>query len=266
MPRYAYTTVDSQGKPASGKLEAAGPEQARQALAAQGLDAERARLVPIPDEVSRGQRLSADEAAELAGQVAELAKAELPLAPGLRAMAEELPGRRLPQAVRDLSDELEAGVSLPAALDAQRDRFPAHVRGLITAGVRTGRLGEVLQQFVAIRRDRTARGRRVWLSLAYPILLFALLLILFIVLSELLFCELPSLYEEFEVDQPATVQLMTWASKPLKWVCVALVVVLIGGLILLQLLPGVPPCAGSCMPCPCLARYGATWRWPSFHG
>ena len=46
------------------------------------------------------RKLSPEEATEFAARVAELTKAGLPLGPGLRALADELPGRRLPRVLR----------------------------------------------------------------------------------------------------------------------------------------------------------------------
>ena len=62
--------------------------------------------------------LSSDEATELATRVAELTKAGLPLGAGLRAMAEELPGRHLACVLTGVADRLDAGVDLVPALDS----------------------------------------------------------------------------------------------------------------------------------------------------
>ena len=62
MPKYRYQATDAEGNPISGELEAAGLEAARQKLAAQGLDADRAQLTEIPEQVSAAGRLSPEEA------------------------------------------------------------------------------------------------------------------------------------------------------------------------------------------------------------
>ena len=63
------------------------------------------------------QKLSAEETAELAARVAELTKAGLPLGEGLRALADELPGRRLRRVLRTLADRLDAGMDLAEAIE-----------------------------------------------------------------------------------------------------------------------------------------------------
>ena len=106
MPKYRYTAVDSHRKPVSGELEAASVEAARQGLAAGGLDPQSISLSEIRRPARREGWLSTEEVVELARGLAELSKAGLPLAGGLRALARELPGGRLPGVLREAVMEL----------------------------------------------------------------------------------------------------------------------------------------------------------------
>ncbi len=65
-------------------------------------------------------RLSDPEALELSAQLAGLARAGLPLAPSLSALAEELPRGRLRRALRDLAHDLESGRPLEQAVAGER--------------------------------------------------------------------------------------------------------------------------------------------------
>ncbi len=132
-----------------------------------------------PDDGTPAERLSADEAAQLAGRVADLAQAGLPLAAGLRAAAAELPGGRLARAMVSIAAALERGQTLEQAFASQKGRFPADLGGLIAAGVRTGRLGEVLQQFVRFRQFTADVRRNVRVAIGYPLLLLGLTVALF---------------------------------------------------------------------------------------
>ena len=55
-------------------------------------------------------------------------------------------------------------------MDEQKDRIPPHLRGLVLGGIRSGRLGDVLGRFSGYVSIGTELGRKLWLSLAYPIL------------------------------------------------------------------------------------------------
>jgi len=248
MPHYRYNAVDAQGTPVSGELTAASPEQALGQLAARGLRLQPADLVEVTGdvaglpteppggpEVSKGggdlrsptrrgrETLAEREAAELAGQVAELAGAGLPLAPGLRAMAEEVRRGPLARMLRRVADRLEAGSSVEAALEAEGPRFPAHVRGLITAGVRSGRLGDVLEELLSQRRKRIELRRRVWAALAYPLFLSAVLVAIYVFFSVAVVPQFLKVFADFETELPGGTKALAWLVGPGMWVILGLV-------------------------------------------
>ncbi len=236
MPRYRYNAVDSEGKPVSGELEAAGAEAAREELAAAGLDPQSISLSEIRRPARRGGWLSTEEAVELARGLAELTKAGLPLPGGLRALAGELPGgrrpyvlwyvmrlvglwglvhlldprtrqeARLPRVLRKMADQLEAGTPLDAVIEAQGRRFPAHLCGLVLAGLRSGRLAEVMEEFVDLQRAQIELRQRVWLSLAYPVVLASLLLAMVVSLRLFVTPGCVRVLEDFGVQVPLMTQ------------------------------------------------------------
>ena len=79
-------------------------------------------------------RLTGDEVTQLTGHLAALTASGLPLPSGLRALGEELPGRRLGPMLNRLAEQLEAGESLDQAIKGQGGRLPPHLRGLVLAG------------------------------------------------------------------------------------------------------------------------------------
>ena len=94
---------------------------------------------------------------------------------GLYALADEVARPRLARVLRNLAARLERGEKLETAIAAQGSRLPAHLRGLIVAGVRSGRLPIVLDQFAALARRQQDLRRRVLLALAYPALLLGIM-------------------------------------------------------------------------------------------
>lgn len=122
-------------------------------------------------ETERGARgrLSGDDLHRLTGQIADLTRTGLPLPPALRALAAELPSGRLRGTLNSLAGSLEKGASLDDALRAESGRLPSHVGGLVTAGARSGRLGEVLGRFAACAEAGTAMRRGLGLRLVYPV-------------------------------------------------------------------------------------------------
>jgi type II secretory pathway component PulF len=125
------------------------------------------------DQTGHGEmsgRLSNEEVVRLGEHVAGLTASGLPLAPGLRATAEELPAGRLRSVLNDIADALDRGESVEAAVAAQGRRLPEHLRGLVVVGARTGRMGQVLGRFVEFVNVGIDLNRRLTISLAYPVI------------------------------------------------------------------------------------------------
>ena len=221
MAQYRYTAIDSQGRPASGHVTAAGIEQALQQLSAQGLRATAADLIEVPQSAAGAGRLTAEEASELGNGVADLANSRLPLGPGFRAMAAELPRARLASVLRDLADRLDAGATLEAAVDELGKRLPGHVRGLVLAGLRSGRLGEAMQQFSMIQHNRQELVRRVKSALAYPAILLSLLVVLFVLLCAVIVPQFKEIFDDFGTRLPAITEYVIWLATPWAWPIVA---------------------------------------------
>ena len=57
-------------------------------------------------------------------------------------------------------------------------RLPVHLRGLMLAGVRSGRLAEVLEEYVDLQHSQAELRRRVWIALAYPFVLLLFMTVL----------------------------------------------------------------------------------------
>jgi type II secretory pathway component PulF len=149
-----------------------------------------------------GGRLTGSETAELSRQIAGLTSAGLPLANGLMALGQELPRGRLRRSMNELAATLESGVTLDEALDQQRNRIPPHLRGLVIAGLKSGRLGDTLSRFSEYVAIGTELERRLWLSLAYPILTVGTALALFFFVCVILVSQFERIYYDFNIPLP----------------------------------------------------------------
>lgn len=170
------------------------------------------------------QKLSTEETAELAERVAELTKTGLPLGPGIHAMADELPGRRLRGVLDRLADQLDAGMDLVTALESQGQELPPHLRGLVLAGVRSGKLAEVLDEFVELQRSRLELCRRVLLCMVYPFILLLFITALAIFAAQFLVIPFESIFREFDTSLPGMTQWVINLTRPMMWFLVAFVI------------------------------------------
>lgn len=146
--------------------------------------------------------LTAAEAAELSHQIAGLTSAGLPLSQGLVALSEELPRGRLRQSMNELATTLDAGAPLEQAVEDQHGRIPHYLRGLVIAGVRSGRLGDLLNRFSAYLRVGAELKRGLWLSVAYPALTATFAIGLFILVCVVVVGKFDEIYRDFNIPLP----------------------------------------------------------------
>ncbi len=232
MPTYAYTATTARGATRTGEIEAVTAEAAREMLRLRGWKAE--QLTP---EAARPQlrRLSTDDATQLAGFLAEVTRGGLPLASGLRALADDLPHSRLAPALRRLAHELEAGRSLDEAIDALGPAMPEHLRALILSSLASGEMGATLDGFVDQQRRLSQLWQDVWQALAYPLLILALAATILMALAVTV---LPAIGEIFGKDDwltlraPQAYHLTVWlVEEGLPWLgacALGLVLLLVG--------------------------------------
>jgi general secretion pathway protein F len=212
--------------------------------------------------------LGVEELAEIAGRIAGITKAQLPLTPGLRAMSEGLPSRSLRRGLRALCDRLERGEPLEEALQAGKGSLPGHLSGLIVIGVRSGRLGEIMDWFLNHVRRQTDLRRRCRASLMYPVLLLTAGISAAIFGLLLVVPGVRQVYGDLGVDLPAlTAALLTTSDfvRHYGLVLLAGVLLLLGGVpLLLWSLGGKPlldrtlaatPFVGTMFRCSALAGF-----------
>ncbi len=179
MPNFRYTASDAQGVWRTGEVEGDDREAVEARLARGGWVVESLREADSgPIEVAGGVALSRAEVAELVEQLASLTRSGLPLPSGLRAAGDELASPRLRSVFLDLATRMEAGEGLDRALASGNIRYPAHVRGLILAGGRSGRLAEFLGEYVRAANLGEELRRRFWRVVAYPLASLMVMLVI----------------------------------------------------------------------------------------
>jgi type II secretory pathway component PulF len=153
---------------------------------------------------------TAAESAEFAGHLAALTRTGLPLPSGLRSLAAELPSRRLRGAMIAMAAGIERGESVDAALDDVSARFPAALRGLLLAGARSGKLADVLGQYVRYANIGASLRRRFWLAMAYPGFLLIALAGLYVFVCLSIVDAFRFILKDFGVEVPALTMVLFW--------------------------------------------------------
>ena len=203
-------------------------------------------------------RLSVDEAALLARQVAALSQAGLPLAAGLRAMAEEAPSSRLADSLRTCAEHLERGESLDDALAALGSRLPSATRGLIAAASRSGQLGFVLLEMLEQQRRQRTTLREVSAALRYPLVVLVLSLVVTFTIPIFVAKELGPVLRDFDLKMEYGTKMLLWLGEAAGlWLLIAVgaAAVLVG---VTRVVAGETFWRGMWSRVPIL---GPLWRW-----
>lgn len=263
MPRYRYIATDAEGRLCTGALDAGSEHAATSALGARGLrveslhaDAASAEHTPLTG------RLSEHQLVEFTRHVGSLNQAGLPLPSGLRALSEELPRGAERTLLAQVADQIEAGHSLDEALEAQGDRFPKHVRGLVLAGVESGRLGEVLEQFAHYHHLGAELRRKLWLTLAYPVMLLGVLSVLIVLVAGVIVSTFARIFSDFGMQIPRLTLFVMAAARAVTDVgggLLALIVLALSLVAVAGLIPGGAAFRQRFFRS--LPLFGPLWRW-----
>ncbi len=155
--------------------------------------------------------LSPSETREMARNISEIVSAGLPLEGGLAAIAEEFPNGRLRSELRGIVRGLEAGHDLESVLKANHSG--GYLPALIRAGVRSGKTGEILENFVAGTQAVSDLQQSIWMALAYPLILIACLTAICVFLLMVIVPQFQGLFQGWGITLPWLTRMVLSASE-----------------------------------------------------
>ncbi len=266
MTRFRYVASRSGAARVAGEIESPTRDDAERQLRAAGYDSVEifAEDQPSPDAVDTPW--TARATADVVDRVAQLAGDGLSLAAGLRAAADESAGRGSARAMRQLAEQLEQGQSLDEALRRSSRSLPPHVQGLVLAAARTGRLGTTLHELSEQQRLVREAVMSVWQSVAYPLCVLTISLLLLLILPLLVVPEFKKMFGEFGIHLPAITQAVIAISDISIWlvhnvvIWLPLVIIGVWGTMYL-VLPGLLGRAGARRVLYAAPGIGRLWQW-----
>ena len=172
--------------------------------------------------------ITLDQLAALSDEMAALSRAGVPLHVGLSHLGQDLPGR-LGRIATDLAQRLERGQPVDQVLSPDQGIPPAF-SALLAAGVRTGRLGLVLEGITSLLRRTLDTRQMVFAALLYPIFIAALAYGLFFLMMTIASPALIGIYRDVAPGS-APLRMLEWIRSTggywIPWVPI-LVLVLLG--------------------------------------
>lgn len=154
-----------------------------------------------------GIRLS--DLVALNDEMAALVRAGVPLDRGLLALGTDMHGRPGQVASR-LSERLSQGQSLNDALEAEGNAIPSFYRAVVHAGIRSGHLPSALEGLSRHARQYEETRKLIGLALVYPVMVFMLSYIFFLLLVLLVAPRIASMFEAFHFTPRPFLNLLVW--------------------------------------------------------
>jgi general secretion pathway protein F len=213
---FEYTALDPAGKQKKGILEADSGRQIRQLLRDQG-------LVPLSVDTAGGRQragvattrtwrwrrgISALDLALFTRQLATLVAAGLPIEEALRAAAQQTEKRHVSALIMGIRSRVLEGHSLASGMAEYPAAFNDLYRSTVSAGEQSGYLDRVLENLADYTERRFDSQRNVEMAMLYPVVLFALALL---IVGGLLIYVVPDIVRVFDT----TDQALPWLTRAL---------------------------------------------------
>ncbi len=134
-------------------------------------------------------------------QLSMLLAAGMPVITGLSAIKKEIKSRRLKKIIEEISVNIEAGLSISAALDSV-GIFPQSTISLIRIGEQSGRLVENLKVIATQqKKDREFRSK-VASATMYPLFVFSLTILVGLGTAWFILPRLATVFAQLKIDLP----------------------------------------------------------------
>ena len=160
-------------------------------------------------------------------QLATLLEARLPLNNALKILYEQTTSERLKEAVSQVTEDIDAGVSFSQAMERQGKTFPDYYIEMIRAAEVTGNLNEAAAFLADYTEKEGDLASKAASALVYPGIVVALFIIVAFILVTFVYPSLGSVFAENNVTLPWYTQVLLNTGTFLNkwWIAVVVAVV-----------------------------------------
>ncbi|RUO42826.1 MSHA biogenesis protein MshG [Aliidiomarina taiwanensis] len=159
------------------------------------------RQLPLPDLVMFTRQMYA------------LTKAGVSMLRAVQGLAENASNKQLGAALQGISDELERGRSLSAAMSDYPKVFPRLVVAVVHVGENTGRLEESFQQLAFYLENEQETRKRIKQATRYPSFVVVSLIIAVFVLNMFVIPNFVSMFTSMNVELPLVTRMLLASSN-----------------------------------------------------
>lgn len=234
MPTYRYVAKDDSGESFEGIESASTEDVLADSLADRGLylveaNSGRRRLGEIHIE-----RVTQKDVILFTSQLIPVVSSGVPLLAGLEQLAETAPKHKLKQIIRNIHRDIERGGSLSEGMSKYPNVFSDMYVNTVRAGEMSGKLDESLEELLDFLEWQMELRSRVRNIMAYPAMVFALILALNVVLVTFTIPRFSQMYSQLqggEFDLPAPTRFVNWYSNIFASYWPVILLLVLGGTI-----------------------------------
>ncbi len=168
MPMYRYKALNENGRTVKGALQGANEMDVESRLAGIGLDLISCKEMKAK-RVSSSTKISQEDLIILCVQLEQLEKAGVPLIEAISDIRDTAESAGMKNLMSDVYESIRSGNMLSAAFGTHPEVFDNVFVGLIAAGEKTGRLGEVLTHLANHLKWVNDVRKKIKKAMYYPI-------------------------------------------------------------------------------------------------
>jgi type IV pilus assembly protein PilC len=230
MATFAFKAVDLSGVPTRGELDGDDKQTVASQLRSKGLivlDIEEQKTTDIGDYFNRFKRVKAQELTIATRQLATMISSGMSLLRSLYVLEEQVENDKLQDALTQVRQDVEAGISFAEALARHPKIFNELYVAMVAAGETGGILEETLRRVAdQLEKDDSLR-RQVKAAMMYPSLIGGFAVAVLVALVVFLIPVFEKIFKDFGGDLPAITKFTVMLSHILtgQWYLVIAVVV-----------------------------------------
>lgn len=205
---FQYRAIDESGVVSKGVLQATDRSEAYHQIVASGMKPVKLSVRKSITLGLKGSKVSVKDLARFTYQFSVLMEARIPIADGLRSIAEQEQNQRFAAMLNDIAKEIEAGNTITDALSKYRKLFGDVYIETIRAAEISGNMIEVLSRLAEMLDKRYETVKNIRGALMYPMCVIGVMCLAVTFLMAVVLPRLSEMYGSRGVELPLPTQLL----------------------------------------------------------
>ena len=213
MAAFQYKAIDRTGRPARGKLDAANEIDLELRLKKMGLDLITSRMLRGHTPSLAAGQITRQDLITFCFDLEQISRAGIPILEGLRDLRDGMENPRFREILTSVIEDIEGGKTLSQSLSAFPRVFQPVFVSLIRAGEMSGILTEVFENLGATLKWQDELASQTKRLLAYPALVFVVVLAVMVFLLLYLVPQVTSLLKTMGLQLPLQTRILIGLSE-----------------------------------------------------